>query len=323
MKVLFAAPENAWGGILNRLRQAHPELEFIATGKFQITSLRGYHALIPTMSPVTAQVMETANSLRLIQQIGAGLEGVDIDAATARGIQVANIPTGASGNADSVAELGIFMMLGLARQALEIPANLRQGRLGWPMGISLKGKTAGLIGLGGIGKALIQRLKAFDMRLIGIKRQASAEFAAAYGLDWVGSLAELPQLLAESDFVILSLPDSSDTHGLIDQTRLAQVKSGGFLINLGRGGLVDRQALLNALQQGNLAGAGLDVFWQEPPDPDDPIFSCNVIATPHIGGVTDISLDGNYRGVSENLRRLQHGEPILYCQNQESLLTSC
>ena len=105
------------------------------------------------------------------------------------------------------------MMLGLARQALEIPANLRQGRLGWPMGISLKGKTAGLIGLGGIGKALIQRLKAFDMRLIGIKRQASAEFAAAYGLDWVGSLAELPQLLAESDFVILSLPDSSDTPG--------------------------------------------------------------------------------------------------------------
>lgn len=323
MKVLFAAPENAWGGILNRLRQAHPELEFTATGEYRISSLKGYHALIPTMSPVTAKTMDTADSLRLIQQMGAGLEGVDINAATARGIQVANVPTGASGNADSVAELGIFMMLGLARRALEIPANLRLGRLGRPMGITLKGKTAGLIGLGGIGKALVQRLKAFDMRLIGIKRQASPEFAAAYGLDWVGSLAELPQLLAESDFVILSLPDSPDTHGLIGQARMAQMKPGGFLINLGRGGLLDRPALLSALQQGNLAGAGLDVFWQEPPDPDDPIFACNVIATPHIGGVTDTSLEGIYQGVSENLRRLQQGKPLLYRQDPESQLTSC
>ena len=110
-------------------------------------------------------------------------------------------------------------------------------------------------------------------------------------------------MLAESDFIVSSLPDTSTTHHLLDDRAFAAMKEGAMFINLGRGGVVKREALLQALQSGRLAGAGLDVFWQEPPDPQDPVFSCNVIATPHIGGVTDVSLDGIFQGVCANLSR--------------------
>ena len=156
------------------------------------------------------------------------------------------------------------------------------------------------------------------MRLIGIKSKASTDFADQYGLDWVGTLDDLPQLLSESNFVILSLPDTAATHGLFNHKMFQNMQAGTMLINLGRGGVVDRQALLEALKTETLGGAGLDVFWQEPPDPQDPVFAQNVIATPHIGGVTDISLDGIYRNVSENLQRLKDGTPLLYCKNVDS-----
>ena len=314
MKVLFAAPEAAWGGILQRFREALPQVEFVATGSYQIDSLSGYDALIPTMSKVGAELLQTSDRLKLIQQMGAGLEGVDITAAVKRGIKVANVPAGASGNADSVAELGIYLMIGLARKAWEIPAIMQEQRLGRPMGVSLMGKTVGLIGLGDIGKALIRRLKPFGMRMIGIKAHSDPDFALRYGLDWCGTTDDVNNLLQQADFVVLSVPDNDQTHGLIDENRFKQMKAGAMLVNLGRGGVVDREALYEALQSGHLGGAGLDVYWQEPPDPNDPIFSCNVIATPHIGGVTDSSLDGIFAGVVDNLHRLLNGEQPLYCR---------
>jgi len=315
MKVLFAAPDQAWGGILNRFRQALPDVEFIATGEYRIDSLAGYDALIPTMTRVDRVLLESADRLRLIQQMGAGLEGVDKAAARERGIAVANVPSGASGNADSVAELGIYLLIGLARRAWEIPGVMQERRLGRPMGMSLGGKTVGLIGLGDIGKALLRRLAPFDVRLVGIKANPAADLAEEYGLAWCGVTADLDRLLAEADFVVLSVPDNDQTHALFNRQTFAKMKPGAMLVNLGRGGVVDHDALLEALQSGHLAGAGLDVYWQEPPDPDDPVFSCNIIATPHIGGVTDTSLDGIFEGVVENLKRLKNGEPLLYCHS--------
>ncbi|WP_437612939.1 2-hydroxyacid dehydrogenase [Erwinia sp. V71] len=312
MKVLIAAEENAWGGVVQQLRQQLPDIEFVASAGHAAHSLAGFDVLIPGMAKVDAALLQTADRLRLIQQAGAGLEGVDLRSAEARGINVANVPSDTSGNADSVAELGIWMMIGLARQAWELPQSFAQRRLGQPTGLGLMGKTVGLVGLGGIGKALTKRLAAFGVRLIGVRREPDPAFAAQHQLDWLGSLAQLPELLAQSDFVILSLPDNPQTHHIIDQQALAQMKAGSFLINLGRGGLTEKQALLAALDSGHLAGAGLDVFWQEPPDPQDAIFRHNVIATPHIGGVTDISLSGNVAGVCENIRRLRDGEEILH-----------
>jgi len=294
------------------IRAALPEHEFVASGRFAVDSLGGFDVLIPTMCPVTGQVLASADRLRLIQQCGAGLEGVDIAAAGARNILVANVPTDLSGNADSVAELGIFMLIGLSRDVRAMARSLGQRRMGEPQGRALCGRTVGLVGLGGIGQALVKRLKAFDVRLIGIKRRDPDQARRTLGLDWAGGPQDLPELLGRSDYVVLCVPVGPDTRHLIDAKAFARIKPGAFLINLARGGLVERSALHQALASGRIAGAGLDVFWEEPPDPDDPIFSYNVIATPHIGGSTDVSMRGIVTAVAENLRRLANNQAPLH-----------
>lgn len=238
--------------------------------------------------------------------------GVDIDAARNAGIAVANVPSDTSGNADSVAEMGIYLMIALARDVRRMRTSMEQSIIGSPFGLALKGKTIGILGLGGIGRALVHRLRPFGTRLYGIKQHDPEDAKRELGLDWAGTLESLDTLLAASDFVVLALPDTCDTHGLIGRSELAAMKPGGFLVNLGRGGLVRRQALLEALQSGTISGAGLDVFWTEPPDPADPVFQHNVIATPHVAGATDISAAGILETVSGNIRRLTAGEQILH-----------
>lgn len=309
MRVLFAAPETAWGGILARFQAALPEVEFVATG-FNPSSLNGFEVVIPTMSQLDAALIEGADRLQLIQQMGAGLEGVDLDAAERAGVAVANVPTADSGNADSVAELAIYLMLALLRRAPEHAKTLGAGLMGQPTGQSLIGKRIGMVGFGAISQSLSRRLAPFGVQQCAIKRTPDPALADAFGLDWLGGSDDLPRLLAESDIVVLALPDAADSHGLINAERLAQMQPGSFLINVGRGGLVERDALFEALQSGHLAGAGLDVFWQEPPDTNDPIFHCNLVATPHVGGLTDRSVTGILNASVDNIRRLMRGEAL-------------
>lgn len=311
MRVMFAAPETAWGGILARFRAALPELEFVATG-FNPTSLAGFEVVIPTMSQLDAALIEGADRLQLIQQMGAGLEGVDLDAARRAGVAVANVPTGASGNADSVAELALYLVLALMRRAPEHGAALAAGLMGQPTGRSLIGARVGLVGFGAIGQAISRRLAPFGVRQSAIKRTPDPALVHDFGLDWLGAADDLPRLLAGSDIVILALPDAADSHRLINAERLAQMPAGSFLVNVGRGGLVDRDALFSALQAGHLAGAGLDVYWQEPPDPADPIFQMNLVASPHLGGLTDRSVSGILNASVANIRRLMRVEAILH-----------
>jgi phosphoglycerate dehydrogenase-like enzyme len=313
MRVLFAAPENAWGGFLHGIRAELPDFDFEASGRFDVDSLKGFDVLIPTMTRVTEKTLETADRLKLIQQCGAGLEGVDIAAARSRGIWVANVPTDISGNADSVAELAIYLMIGLSRDFRSMARSLAGETMGEPRGIALSGKTVGIVGLGGIGRALAQRLRGFDVRMIGIKRGVGAAAAQELGLEWVGGPEDLKVLLRRSDYVVLSLPLSPETFHVMNDDAFTCMKTSAFLINVSRGGLVDRDALEKALAAGRIAGAGLDVFWDEPPDPRDPIFQYNVLATPHIAGSTDISVQGIVKLVAENIRRLDQDLPPLHC----------
>ena len=311
MKILFAAPENAWGGFLNLIQSAVPEHEFEATGGFQIHTLEGVDVLIPTMTTVTRDTLKNCDQLKLIQQCGSGLELVDIDAAMTQGIRVANVPTDISGNADSVAEVGIYLMIGLSRNVHAMARSLAHKKMGVPQGRALFGRTVGLVGLGGIAQALIRRLKTFDVKLIGIKRHEPQKARKELDLEWVGTPDELPVLLQQSDFVILCLPVTAESQGIMNRDRFKQMKNDGFLINLSRGGLVNRRDLEKALASGEIAGAGLDVFWEEPPDPDDPVFSHNVLATPHIGGSTDNSMQGIVAQVAANIRRVaENKEPL-------------
>ncbi len=315
MKILFAAHENAWGGFLYAVRKNLPQHEFVASGRFGFDSLAGFDVLIPTMSIVGGKELETADRLKLIQQCGAGLEGVDMRAATARGIKVANVPTDISGNADSVAELGVYLMIGLSRDFREMERSMKNRQMGVPRGRTLVGKTVGIIGLGGIGRALVRRLKPFGVNLIGIKRHDEQKAKEELGLQWAGTPFQMDDLLSKSDYVVLCLPMSAETKNMIGRREFEKMRNDAYLINLARGGLVDREALLEALSCGQIAGAGLDVFWEEPPDPHDPIFRYNVLATPHIAGSTDISTAGIVEGVTENIRRLEAGEDILYVKN--------
>jgi phosphoglycerate dehydrogenase-like enzyme len=312
MKIIFSAPENAWAGFLGKIRAEMPEHEFTATGKFGVESLEGYDVLIPTMTKITAEILKTGNRLKLVQQCGAGLEGVDIEAANRLGIAVANVPTDISKNADSVAELGIYMMVGLSRNFRNFEKSFKEGKMGEPHGRALTGRTVGLVGLGGIGRALARRLVAFDVNIIGIKRSDLEEAKEELGLNWAGGPEDLPKLLNRSDYVILCLPLTDESRGLIDEKAISEMKEDAFLINLSRGAIIDYDALRDALKNGKIAGAGLDVYWNEPPDPDDPIFEYNVLATPHIAGSTDVSMRGIVEGVAENIRRVERGEKPLY-----------
>lgn len=312
MKILFAAHENAWGGFLGLLKNELPQHEYEASGRFGFETLKGFDVFIPTMSAVNREHLAGSDHLRLIQQCGAGLEGVDLQAASEMNIRVANVPTDISGNADSVAELGIYMMIGLSRDFRKMALSLTGRQTGVPQGRALSGKTVGIIGLGGIGRALARRLKAFDVHLIGIKRHDPQKAKAELDLEWVGTPKDMNELLGRSDYVVLCLPLTPESRNMMGRHTFDMMKGDSFLINLSRGGLVDRGALENALAAEKIGGAGLDVFWEEPPDPDDPIFKYNVLATPHIAGATDVSIRGIVKAVAENIRRLEAGQDLLY-----------
>jgi phosphoglycerate dehydrogenase-like enzyme len=294
------------------LKDKLPQHEFHASGYFGFETLQGFDVLIPTMSIVDKKALAKSGRLRLIQQCGAGLESVDIIAAQEKNIWVANVPTDISGNADSVAELGIFMMIGLSRNLHEMTTSISNRQMGLPSGKALKGKTVGIVGLGGIGRALIKRLRAFDVHLIGIKRNNPGKAKKELNLEWVGTPKDMDELLSKSDYVVLCLPLTSENKHMINRHAFNIMKSSSFIINLSRGGLVDRNALEVALKEERISGAGFDVFWEEPPDPNDPIFKYNVLATPHIAGTTDVSTQGIVSVVAHNINRMEKGLKPLY-----------
>lgn len=312
MKILFAAHENAWGGFFGLIKAELPQHSFEASGRFGFDSLKGFDILIPTMSIVGREQLTTADCLRLIQQCGAGLEGIDHQAALDLNIRVANVPTDISGNADSVAELGIYLMIGLSRDFKGMALSLVNRKTGTPQGRALSGKTVGLIGLGGIGRALARKLMSFDVRLMGIKRHDPQKAKEELGLQWAGTPEQMDFLLGQSDYVVLCLPLTPENRHMIGRQAFEAMKQNAFLINLSRGGLVDRDALEEALASEMIAGAGLDVFWEEPVDPHDPVFRYNVLATPHIAGSTDISINGIVQVVAENIRRLERRQEPHY-----------
>ncbi len=275
------------------------------------TAVQRADVVIPLMSRVDAELMD-AGRFRLIQQWGAGLEGVDTEAARERGIRVANVP--ASGkNADSVAEHIVLLTLALLRDLPKCQAHVRAGLLGIPLGKMLAGRTVCLWGLGSIAQATAQRMRAFGVRLIGITRERKAEKAASLGLEACYSVADREAALARTEILILCTRLTPETRGVIDAAAFQAMPRGAYLVNAARGGLVDYEALCSALRSGHLAGAGLDVFWDEPISVEDPLLALpNIITTPHIAGVTDRSYQEIARVVANNIDRLRRGEEPLH-----------
>jgi phosphoglycerate dehydrogenase-like enzyme len=277
--------------------------------------------MLPAMARIDGALMDRIEGLRLIQQWGAGLEGVDVAAATERKIAVANVPTPGTGNAESVAEWCVMAAIAISRRLPLAQETIRSGGTwGTPLGRAMMGRTAGIVGLGGIGQALASRLRPFGMRLIGLQRRPEAALAERLGLDWVGGPERLAELLRQSDYLFLCMPLSEQTRHLIDEAALATLPPQACIINAARGGLLSSQALLRALAEGRLMGAGLDVFEQEPLDRASPLLGRpDVVATSHIAGVTDVSYRGIARGVAANIVRILAWQAPHNCVNWEAL----
>lgn len=230
---------------------------------------------------VTREVLAKAHSLRVIGRAGVGVDNIDCDAATDRGIVVMNTP---GGNATAVAEHTLALILSLARAVPSANASTKAGR--WErkrfQGSEVQGKTLGIVGLGSIGRQVAQRAKPFGMRVVAYDPFVSTDAAKGSGVD----LIELEPLFASADYISLHLSLTSETAGFINAESIAKMKDGVRIVNCARGELIDSEALAAALLAGKVAGAALDVYDREPPV-DSPLLEHEqVVATPHIGGST-------------------------------------
>src|SRR5512143_1374302 len=228
--------------------------------------LPGIDGYIAGLDDINAQALQSADRLKVIARYGVGVDKVDLVAAHQKGIVVTNTP---GANSVSVAELALGLMLALARQIPEAVDAVHQGK--WPRysGLSLEGKTIGILGLGAIGKQLARRLAGFDCRILAHDPFADAAFAKNNHVE----LAALDKLVEQADFISLHLPLLPETRGMVNDAFLNRMKKGSFLINTSRGEVLDEEALLRALQSGHLKGAGLDAFTIEPPDPKNPLLA--------------------------------------------------
>ncbi len=269
-----------------------------------LDALADAHAVIVrSATEIDAEAIAAAPKLRVIARAGVGLDNIQVPAATARGVMVVNAPTS---NIVSAAEQAVALLLAVARNTAAASATLKAGE--WNRskftGVELQGKTVGVVGLGRIGVLFAQRVAAFGTRLIAYDPYIQPARAAQLGVRLVG----LEELLSESDFISIHLPKTPETIGLIGQKELQLVRPGVRIINAARGGLVDEQALAEAIAEGRVAGAGIDVFAKEPCTAS-PLFAFdNVVVTPHLGASTHEAQDKAGMAVARSVKLALQGE---------------
>ncbi|OBB61349.1 phosphoglycerate dehydrogenase [Mycobacterium sp. 852013-51886_SCH5428379] len=259
--------------------------------------------LVRSATTVDAEVLAAAPKLKIVARAGVGLDNVDVDAATARGVLVVNAPTS---NIHSAAEHAVALLLSAARQVPAADATLREHT--WKRssfsGTEIFGKTVGVVGLGRIGQLVAQRLAAFGTHVVAYDPYVSAARAAQLGIE----LLTLDELLARADFISVHLPKTKETAGLFGKDTLAKTKPGVIIVNAARGGLIDEQALADAITSGHVRAAGLDVFATEPCT-DSPLFELpQVVVTPHLGASTAEAQDRAGTDVAASVRLALAGE---------------
>jgi D-3-phosphoglycerate dehydrogenase len=271
-----------------------------------------YDALIVrSQTQVTAEVLAVAEHLKVVARAGIGVDNVDVEAATRRGVMVVNAP---QSNVVSAAEHTLALLLAQARNVPQANEDLKHGR--WErskwQGVELQGKTLGVLGLGRVGALVTARAAAFGMRVIAFDPYVTAERAKEMGVD---VMPTLESLLVQADFVTVHLPRTADTEGLLGEHELSLMKPGARLVNTARGGIVDEDALAKAIADGRLAGAALDVFTEEPTT-DSPLFALSsTVVTPHLGASTVEAQDKAGITVAEMVRLALKGEFVPYAVN--------
>lgn len=278
-----------------------------------IEELQGCVAVVAGMDPYTQRVFAACPELKVVARWGIGYDSVDVEAATRHGVMVLNTPGVVT---EAVADMTFALMLGIARRLPYGDRSVRDGQ--WPSIFSgqVFGKTLGVIGLGQIGQAVIRRAKGFSMQVLGYDPYCEDGLCERL----IIAQPPLEQLLAESDFVTLHCTMCPETRHLISRERLRLMKPTAYLINAGRGDLVDQAALAEALRDGWIAGAGLDVLAQEPPDPADPLLQVeNVVFMPHVSSFTYDTVAKVNEAVCRNVIEALSGERPRNIVNPEVL----
>ena len=260
------------------------------------TAVADADVLLPSNAVITTDVIAAARRLVLIQQPAAGHDKIDLAAARARGIPVCNAP---GANHVAVAEAALFLILALARRLPAAQAAFARVEIGAPLGVELAGRTLGVIGPGRIGGAVGERARALGMTVRTLGRGATAGERTAF--------------FAACDVFSIHCPLTDATRGLVGADAFAAMKPGALVVNVARGAVIDRDALVAALAANRLGGVGLDVVWSEPWDPADPLFhDPRVVVLPHVAGSTEEAFHRIAQIVWENLARLRTGAPLAY-----------
>ncbi|HVA88277.1 MAG TPA: phosphoglycerate dehydrogenase [Chloroflexota bacterium] len=273
------------GGGIGLLENAGLELRFQSFPRDSpaaelISHLQGCFAVLAAGHRYTEEVFAALPELCVVARLGVGFDAIDLAAATRRGVCITTTPGALEW---AVADHTMGLILNLAHHIGQDDRAIRRGEWRQFYGLDVTGKTLGLVGLGRIGQLVAQRARGFDMRILAHEPRPDPAFVERHGIE----LVLLDHLLAQSDFVSLHLPLTPQSTRLLNSERLALMKPGAYLINTARGGLIDEDALFDALQGGRLGGAGLDV--RDPEPPHDPRFSNleNIVLTPHVAGLTD------------------------------------
>lgn len=263
----------------------NPELARNHGGEAElIEELQGVDATIAGSEGYTPNVLAASPGLRVIARAGVGYDGVNVPAATDHDIPVTITPTA---NREAVAEMTLALMFAACRMIVSNDKQVRAGK--WPRRLPMasRGKTIGLFGLGRIGSTMAFRAAALGMRVLATEKYPNAEFVRSQKIE----LVELDRLLADSDVVSVHAPLTDETRGLFNAQAFARMKPGSIFLNTARGGLMVEADLYQALASGHLRAAGLDVFEQEPPSADNPLFQLdNLVVSPHIAGADETSL---------------------------------
>ncbi len=261
--------------------------------------------LVNGLGKIDKMIIDASPKLKMIHQIGIGVDNVDVNYCTSKSIYVANIP---KNNAVAVSEFTLFLMIYLAKNMKSAGTSLMKRRVLSVMGSELNGKTLLIVGLGYTGTEVAKRAKSFGMHVTAVTKTPTKQTDKKY-LDKLVGIENFHELLREADYVSLHIPLTEETKNMIDTKELNVMKKSAFLINVARAAVVNKDALFSALTNGTMYGAAFDVFWEEPADPNDKILKLdNFILTPHIAGWSAESVDEVTKTIATNIDMISQGK---------------
>lgn len=299
---------------LQRLQQFADEILYNPVGRpltedELIPLLKGCDGYIAGLDQVTAKVIESCDQLKVISRYGAGVDRVDLAAASQKGIPVCNTP---GANAQAVADLTLGLMIAAARRIPALDQKTKEGQWVRSTGTELYGKTLAILGLGAIGKAVAKRGQGFDMKIVAYDPYINLEYAKAHDIQSVS----FDEAIEMADVVSLHLPVTDETRHIISREVMERMKPGTILVNAARGGLIDEDAAYELLKSGHLGGLGLDAYEEEPPK-ESPLFELdNVVCTPHTGSHTHEAVIAMANMSVENVIQILQGEKSPYVVNK-------